>query len=147
MITFEQLYEKRADYVYFLCTRLEVEEERIQRLNTDVWRRIRRLIPQLQGESEERWLCTKIVETHRSLQRHFRDDSDQIDRSANSPEARLRYALMKLGVEYRWPLVFRECAGFAYRELASILGVPEGTVRARLGRGRALLRRFQEVPS
>ena len=53
-------------------------------------------------------------------------------------------ALMRLSLEFRWPLVLREFAGFDYEDIADIIGIPEGTVRARMGRARALLNKYQE---
>lgn len=143
METFAQFYERRSDYVYFMCSRLEFESETAQRLNQAVWRRIRRQLPQMRGKNEEQWLCSKIVDAHRKVARSTGWNANQ-NIAGVSEEQRVINAVMMLGLEYRWPLVFREFAGFGYSEIAGILGVPEGTVRARMGRARSLLRRFQE---
>ena len=144
MSTFTELYHKRADYLFFLCTRLEADEEKSELLFQDAWRRIHRQWPQLQGENEESWLCSKLIESHRQLNRKFQVFGSLQD-DAGSLQTTLNDALMRLSPEYRWPLVLKECTSFGYREIAEILGTPEGTVRARMGRARALLRRFQEV--
>ena len=145
MLNFVELYEKHADYVFFMCSRFETDNERADTLNHDVWRRIRRQLPQLQGAHEETWLCRKIVDTHRRLARSFRplpDLTDSVRR--RSPIVRFKKALDRLNLEYRWPLVLKECAGFSYAEISEILEVPTGTVRARLGRARGMLARYQE---
>jgi len=42
--------------------------------------------------------------------------------------------------EFRAAVVLRDLEGLAYEEIAAVLGVPVGTVRSRLARGRALLK-------
>ena len=61
-------------------------------------------------------------------------------------------ALSELGDEFREVLVLRELQGFAYREIAEVVGVPVGTVMSRLSRSRAALaealaRRSRKEPS
>lgn len=53
----------------------------------------------------------------------------------------VRAALAKLCDEHRAVLVLRELQGHAYETVAEILGVPVGTVRSRLHRARAEMRR------
>lgn len=48
----------------------------------------------------------------------------------------LREVLMRLSEIYRAPLVLRYMEGFATKEIARMLGVPLGTILARLHRGR-----------
>ncbi len=52
----------------------------------------------------------------------------------------IREAMLKLPLIYREVLVLAHMAGFSYRELAQILGLPVGTVMSRLFRGRRMLR-------
>ena len=71
---------------------------------------------------------------------------------APGPEARyasrqrqvqLERALRRLAAEHREILLLREVEGLAYGELASVLGIAEGTVKSRLARARrALLEHF-----
>jgi RNA polymerase sigma-70 factor (ECF subfamily) len=53
----------------------------------------------------------------------------------------VRRALMILPEEYRVPLVLVYAEGLSYRELATTLGCPMGTVMSRLHRGRKILER------
>lgn len=53
---------------------------------------------------------------------------------------RLREALRTLPDEFRTAVVLRDLEGLSYEEVADVLGVPIGTVRSRLARGRALLK-------
>ena len=48
-------------------------------------------------------------------------------------------ALEQLPVEYREVLVLRELEDMSYRDIASVAGIPIGTVMSRLARGRQLL--------
>lgn len=48
-------------------------------------------------------------------------------------------ALRALPPEFRIPVVLRDLAGLSYAEIADELGVPIGTVRSRIARGRAAL--------
>ena len=65
-----------------------------------------------------------------------------------SPEAALMQAealrdanarLAALPAEYREVVVLRELEGLSYKEIATVVGVPVGTVMSRLARGRDLL--------
>jgi len=58
-------------------------------------------------------------------------------------QAQLERALQRLAAEHREILLLREVEGLAYGELASVLGIAEGTVKSRLARARsALLEHF-----
>ena len=48
-------------------------------------------------------------------------------------------ALATLPVEFRVPVVLRDLYGLDYAEIASLCGVPGGTVRSRIARGRSAL--------
>jgi RNA polymerase sigma-70 factor, ECF subfamily len=51
----------------------------------------------------------------------------------------LQSALQKLSPELREAVILRDLQELEYREIASVLNVPEGTVKSRLNRGRAEL--------
>ena len=58
-------------------------------------------------------------------------------------QAQLERALRRLAAEHREILLLREVEGLAYGELASVLGIAEGTVKSRLARARsAVLEHF-----
>jgi RNA polymerase sigma-70 factor (ECF subfamily) len=50
-------------------------------------------------------------------------------------------AIASLPEEYRSAVVLSDLQGLRYAEIAGVLGVPEGTVKSRLFRGRRLLQR------
>ncbi|MDX2203438.1 MAG: sigma-70 family RNA polymerase sigma factor [Hyphomicrobiaceae bacterium] len=55
-------------------------------------------------------------------------------------EGYLRRALAELSETYREVILLREIEGLSYREIAQVIGAPEGTVMSRLSRGRGELR-------
>ena len=63
---------------------------------------------------------------------------DCLDR--NMASGKLRSALSGLPAAFREVVVLRYFEGFSYREIATILGCPAGTVMSRLNRARAELR-------
>ncbi|MFG2088921.1 MULTISPECIES: sigma-70 family RNA polymerase sigma factor [unclassified Spirillospora] len=56
------------------------------------------------------------------------------------PDSEVKQALADLPEEFRLPVYFADVEGFAYKEIAEIIGVPMGTVMSRLHRGRHRLR-------
>lgn len=55
-------------------------------------------------------------------------------------ERRIQAALARLSPEYRMVLILKDMEGEKYEAMATILGVPIGTIRSRLHRARAELR-------
>ena len=77
--------------------------------------------------------------------------SDQIPDKTLPPDARVQSretretvhrALGKLSPELREAVILRDLQDMDYREIASVLRVPEGTVKSRINRGRAELARL-----
>jgi len=58
--------------------------------------------------------------------------------------AEVREALTRLPYGYRAPLVLRYYNDLPYREIAEILAIPEGTVKTRIHRGKAMLKQQME---
>jgi RNA polymerase sigma-70 factor (ECF subfamily) len=77
--------------------------------------------------------------------------SAQIEDEALPPDARVQsretgevvhQALQKLSPELREAVILRDLQDMDYREIATVLKVPEGTVKSRINRGRAELARL-----
>ena len=66
------------------------------------------------------------------------------DSKVQSREARevIHEALQKLSPELREAVILRDLQDMDYREIATVLKVPEGTVKSRINRGRAELARL-----
>jgi RNA polymerase sigma-70 factor (ECF subfamily) len=55
-------------------------------------------------------------------------------------------ALAKVSPELREAVILRDLQGFEYSEIQKVLGVPEGTVKSRINRGRIeLAKRLEEM--
>jgi RNA polymerase sigma-70 factor (ECF subfamily) len=77
--------------------------------------------------------------------------SEQIPDRSPSPDSRVQsreaketvhQALQKLSPELREAVILRDLQDMDYREIATVLKVPEGTVKSRINRGRAELARL-----
>ena len=77
--------------------------------------------------------------------------SEQIQDKAAPPDARVQshearetvhHALQKLSPELREAVILRDLQDLDYREIATVLKVPEGTVKSRINRGRVELARL-----
>ncbi len=62
-------------------------------------------------------------------------------------ERRVQVALAAVDAEFRELLVLRDIQGLSYVEVVRVTGLPEGTVKSRLHRARAALRRAYEALS
>jgi RNA polymerase sigma-70 factor (ECF subfamily) len=77
--------------------------------------------------------------------------SEQIQDAGPAPDARaqsrevgetVHRALQKLSPDLREAVILRDLQDMDYREIATVLKVPEGTVKSRINRGRAELARL-----
>lgn len=59
-------------------------------------------------------------------------------------QSRIHRALNELPYSYRAPLILRFYNDLSYREIGGILAIPEGTVKTRIHRGKAMLRSLIE---
>jgi RNA polymerase sigma-70 factor (ECF subfamily) len=72
------------------------------------------------------------------------DKAPAADAGVQSRETRetVHHALQKLSPELREAVVLRDLQDMDYREIATVLKIPEGTVKSRINRGRAELARL-----
>ena len=103
-----------------------------------------------------RWLSvrkrnTNVVSIEDALGRRDGEDGPVFEPASEEPSAEdvlisdgertlVRRALAKLTPAFREVIVLREFEGLSYQEIASVIGVPAGTVMSRLSRARADLK-------
>ena len=78
------------------------------------------------------------------LSEHIEDKNPAPDAQVQRHEtsATVHQALQKLSPELREAVILRDLQDMDYREIATVLKVPEGTVKSRINRGRAELARL-----
>ncbi len=156
---FAQLVRDHSGLVYRLATRiLSVDEA--QDASQEVWIRVWRNIKKFRGESAfSTWLYKITVNTCLSARRKeqgrevrelgddlscfpipagYEDDPEDAALAEERREELLR-ALQRVRAEHRAALVLRHMEGLSYAEVAEILGVPDGTAKGWVSRGRAAL--------
>ncbi|WP_461105379.1 sigma-70 family RNA polymerase sigma factor [Tessaracoccus terricola] len=68
--------------------------------------------------------------------------SAEMDALDQTPDQTVKEAMEQLPENFRLAVYLSDVEGFAYKEIAEIMGTPIGTVMSRLNRGRAQLRKL-----
>lgn len=140
-----------------MAYRLTGDHDDTQDLVQEVLLRVRRGLATYQPGSLEGWLSrittnAFLDDVRRRRRRPVELQAPAVDRTPAvdaEPEAALaravlpddlQAALRSLPPEFRAAVVLSDVVGFDYAEIADALGIPPGTVRSRIHRGRALLR-------
>ncbi len=161
----EDLVKTHTRRVYSICLRFTSKEQEAQDLTQEVFLRVFRTVKSFRaGEgSFTVWLTrltrNLLIDNYRRTKSERVTDSieDQLpmleektaiesrtDAMLAGREASevLQGALARLSPELREAVILRDLEGMEYREIAGALGVPEGTVKSRLNRGRTELARI-----
>lgn len=161
----EDLVKTHTRRVYSICLRFTCREQEAQDLTQEVFLRVFRTVKSFRaGEgSFTVWLTrltrNLLIDNYRRTKSERVTDSieDQLpmleektaiesrtDAMLAGREASevLQGALARLSPELREAVILRDLEGMEYREIAGTLGVPEGTVKSRLNRGRTELARI-----
>lgn len=88
--------------------------------------------------------CNAMLRQRQRLAPYEPEQAERIPAPAPEDHSDLYDALLALDEKYRLPVVLYYLEGFKTREIASLLGVPEGTVKTRLRAAREQLRKNLE---
>jgi RNA polymerase sigma-70 factor (ECF subfamily) len=153
----EEVARRYGRFLYTVAYRLTGNEADAQDLVQEALLRVRRGLPTYRPGSMEGWLSR--ITTNAFLDEVRRRRRRPVDALPDDPDAALppaasadevlassalpedvQGALVQLPAEFRAAVVLCDVVGLGYAEIAESLGVPVGTVRSRIHRGRALLR-------
>jgi RNA polymerase sigma-70 factor (ECF subfamily) len=155
--TWEDIARNHGRFLYTVAYRLTGNDADAQDLVQEVLLRVRRGLETYKPGSLEGWLSrittNAFLDEMRRRKRRptvaLPDDPDRVLASADDVEAALaatslpdhiQAALRSLPEDFRVAIVLCDVVGLPYEEIAEQLGVPIGTVRSRIHRGRAALR-------
>jgi RNA polymerase sigma-70 factor, ECF subfamily len=155
---FEELFLPYLDAAYNLARWIVERDHDAQDVVQEAYVRALKSFAGFRGVNPRAWLLTIVRNTaYNWIHKHARDENlvpfdekihampDNEPRSEASYEKRsqqLHEALRRLPAEFREVLVLYEFEGWSYKEMASVLDLPIGTVMSRLSRAR---RRLQEA--
>jgi|SRR5579859_1228518 len=94
------------------------------------------------GSLDEGWESTEELQP---IERLTSKGPSQHEQAAQKElSAMVQNALARVSVELREAVILRDLQDLDYKEIAQVLGIPEGTVKSRISRGRAELARLLE---
>jgi len=157
--TWDQVVDDHSARVFRLAYRLTGNRADAEDLTQEVFVRVFRSLDSFTPGTFEGWLHR--ITTNLFLDQARRRSRIRFDSLGDEPEARLpsrvpppdhqlldglfdadvEAALGALAPEFRAAVVLCDIEGLSYEEIASVLGLKMGTVRSRIHRGRAQLRR------
>ena len=156
--TWEDVARSHGRFLYTVAYRLTGNREDAEDLVQEVLLRVRRGLETYQPGSMEGWLSriatNAFLDDVRRRKRRpedlLPDDPDWVlppTRGADEALAAeslpddVQAALARLPEDFRAAVVLCDVAGRSYQEIGESLGIPVGTVRSRIHRGRAMLRK------
>jgi RNA polymerase sigma-70 factor (ECF subfamily) len=159
--TWEEVASDHGRFLYGLAYRLTGNHHDAQDVVQDVLIRVQRGLGSYVPGNIEGWLSRittnafldRVRKSKRRPTVALPDDPDRIIEGSPGADAELaqeslpddlQQLLNDLPPEYRVPVVLKDVVGFSYEEISDALDVPMGTVRSRIQRGRAQLRRVLE---
>lgn len=153
----EEVARRHGRFLYTVAYRLTGNHQDAQDLSQEVLLRVRRGLETYRPGSMEGWLSriTMNVFVDQVRRRRRRpvialpDDPDRVVPPASPADValaaevlpdHLQAAISALPEDFRAAVVLCDVAGLSYQEIGEALGVPLGTVRSRIHRGRTMLR-------
>ena len=165
----EKLVVRYSKRIYNLCYRFVERADQAEDLTQDVFVKVFRNLNNYKPETGS--FVTWLMSVSRNLLiDHYRQSKDErvtvsasadeeeeqslletLPTNAPSPEAEmdrlekvatLKKGLGKLSPELREAVILRDIEELSYQEIGVILGIPDGTVKSRINRGRIELARY-----
>ena len=149
-----ELYDRCAPRVFRLIYRLVGNDELAAEYTQDTFVRVFQRLGQFRGDSAfSTWVYAVAMSTAltgmRRVKRLRAREAELVEAegvAASGPEEdphlreRLQKELSRLPERLRTTVVLHDVEGFTHREIAEMLGIPEGTSKARLSEARTRLR-------
>jgi RNA polymerase sigma-70 factor (ECF subfamily) len=149
----EVLLDRHADRIHAVCRRIVANPEDALDATQEAMIAIARGISRFDGRAAFSTWCYRIAtnaavdELRRTRRRPVpaRPDAPEPTSGGSGPDdvvaARIDVdaALQHVPEEFRVAVVLRDLCDLDYAEIAEVLGIPAGTVRSRISRGRAIL--------
>ena len=157
--TWDEIVEQHSDRVFRLAYRLTGDRHDAEDLTQEVFVRVFRSLDTYTPGTFEGWIhriTTNLFLDGARRKQRIRFDALSEERASRlvsrTPEPETAYAdqtfdddveraLATLPPDFRAAVVLCDVEGLAYEEIAEIMGAKLGTVRSRIHRGRAMLRR------
>lgn len=148
------LLERHHDRIYLICRKVLRDPDDAADARQEAMLAIARKIGTYEGRTDfggwvYRVATNAAIDLHRRAYR--REDATDRFSHIRSPDSTtsiivrtkvdVDLALDALPEEYREAVVLRDIGDLEYSEIAEVLGVPVGTVRSRIARGREMLTR------
>jgi RNA polymerase sigma-70 factor (ECF subfamily) len=153
--TWEEVARDHGRFLYNVAYRLAGNDADAQDLVQETLLRVRRGLETYQPGSLPAWLSRIVTNVFLDEVRRRRrrptdallDDAERVlppsvaaDEASEDLSDEVQGALSGLPDEFRTAVVLCDVVGMSYDEIASAQGVPVGTVRSRIHRGRRMLR-------
>ncbi|MDX1646133.1 MAG: RNA polymerase sigma factor [Longimicrobiales bacterium] len=153
-VAFRSLYDRNVDRIYRLMHRMAGEEDLAMDYTQEAFVRAYQRLDQFRGDAAfSTWLHSiavsvalnglRKVDRHRKRERSL-GDAGPLASPTRRPDPgvreRLDEAVDGLPDIYRVVFLMHDLEGYSHGEIASFLGVAEGTSKARLSRARSKLR-------
>lgn len=155
---FEQTILPHLDAAYNLARWMINNDQDAEDVVQESYLRAYKYFSSYQGGNSRAWLLTIVRNTcytwlhenrAQELTVEFNEELSSVEVDGDDPEQRLQIkadqqavtqALEELPAAYRELIILRELEAMSYKEIASIAGVPIGTVMSRLARARRQLK-------
>jgi RNA polymerase sigma-70 factor, ECF subfamily len=153
--TWEEVARDHGRFMYTVAYRLAGNDEDAQDLVQEALIRVRRGLERYEPGSLEGWLARIVTNVFLDEVRRRRrrptdalpDDPERVlpaspgaDEVSTELSSDIQAALAALPEDFRVAVVLCDVADQSYEQISEALGVPVGTVRSRLHRGRRMLR-------